>query len=73
MMELLEKLMIGVKKEVFIRYINVIKDLYNRTITSVKTTGEITGEFPIIISLLQRSTLNPFLFALVMNELARHI
>ena len=57
------------KKGVTKRYIELIKDMYDRAITIVKTTIGETSEFPITIDLHQRSALSPYLFALVMDEL----
>ena len=43
--------------------------MYDEITTSVRTSGEITSEFLIIIGLYQGSTLSLYLFALVMDEL----
>ena len=61
------------KKRVHVRYIKLIKDMCDRPITSVRTSGSITSEFPIIIGLHQGSTLSPFLFVLMMDELTKLI
>lgn len=42
-------------------------------ITSVRTIGGETSEFVIAVGLHQGSTLSPYLFALVMDELTRCI
>ena len=55
------------------RYIKVIKDMYDGVVTSVKTAGGYTAEFPIQISLHQGSTLSPYLFTIVTDELTREI
>ena len=44
-----------------------------RVITIVKTTIEKTSEFLITVCLHQGSVLSPYLFALVMDELTKHI
>ena len=59
------------KKWVPLKYIKLIKDMYDGAITSVRTSGEITSEFPITLDLHQGSTLSPCLFALVMDELTK--
>ena len=61
------------KKGVTKRYIELIKDMYDRAITIVKTMIGETSEFLITIGLHQGSTLSPYLFALVMDELTMHI
>ena len=55
------------KKGVIKRYIELVKDIYDRSITIVKITIGETSEFPIIVGLHQGSTLSPYLFALVMD------
>ena len=55
------------------RYIKVIKDMYDRVVTSMRTIGESPEEFPIKISLYQGSALSPYLFTIVMDELTREI
>ncbi len=61
------------KKKVTLRYIDVIKDMYNGAVTTVRTpTGE-GSEFPITVGLHQGSALSPYLFALIMDELTREI
>ena len=61
------------KRKECVAYIEVIKDMYDRVVTSIKTTGGETNEFPITIGLHQGSALSPYLFALVMDEITRHI
>ena len=47
--------------------------MYDGVVTSIKTIGGTTKEFPITIGLHQGSALSPYLFTLVMDELTRHI
>jgi hypothetical protein len=57
------------KKRVSLKYIKLIKDTYDKDVTSVKTNEGITREFPITKCLYQGLVLSPYLFALVMYEL----
>jgi hypothetical protein len=43
--------------------------MYDGARTSVRTSGRITNGFPITMSLHQGSTLSPYVFSLVMDEL----
>ncbi|KAK9148382.1 hypothetical protein Scep_007139 [Stephania cephalantha] len=61
------------RKRVHARYIDTIKDMYDGVVTSIKTFGGATKEFPITIGLHQGSALSPYLFTLVIDELTRHI
>ena len=47
--------------------------MYNRTITSVRTSGGIISEFPITTELHQEPTLNSYPFVFAMNELTKLI
>ena len=58
------------KKRVPIKYIDIIKDMYDGVEANVRTYGGITSDFFITIGLHQGSV---FLFAIVMNELTRAI
>ena len=53
--------------------VTLIKDMYNNVVTSVRTNDGNTDYFPIKIGLHQGSTLSPYLFALVMDEVTRNI
>ena len=61
------------KKRVPIKYIDIIKDMYDRVVANVRTCGGITNDFSIIIGLHQGSALSPFLFSIVMDELTSAI
>jgi len=56
-----------------VRYIKVIKDLYDEVVASVRTAGGYTSEFPIQIGLHQGYALSPYLFTIVMGELTKEI
>ena len=61
------------KKGVTKGYIDMIRDMYEDAMTTIRSpTGE-TEEFPITVGLHQGSALSPYLFALVMDELTRDI
>jgi len=60
------------KKEVPIKYIDIIKDMYDG-VANVRTCGGITNDFSITMGLHQGSTSSPFLFVIVMDELTREI
>jgi len=62
-----------IKKRVPIKYIDIIKDIYDGVVANVRTCGGITSDFFITIRLYQGSALSPFLFAIVMDELTRAI
>ena len=59
----------GVTKE----YVDVVKDMYEGVVTSIRSPVGKTSEFPITVGLQQGSSLSPYLFALIMDELSRHI
>ena len=60
------------KKGVSIKYIYIIKDMYNGVEINVRTCGGIISDFS-IIGLHQGSALSPFLFVIIMDELTRVI
>ena len=47
--------------------------MYDGIVANVRTCGDITSNFSITIGLHQGSTLSPFLFVIVMDELTRAI
>jgi hypothetical protein len=61
------------KHKVSSKYITLIKDMYDNVVTSVRTSGGDTNDFPINIGLHQGSALSLYLFALVMDEVTRDI
>jgi len=61
------------KKGVSIKYIDIIKEIYDGVVTKVRTCGDITSNFSITIGLHQGSAFSPFLFAIMMDELTRAI
>jgi len=61
------------KKGVSPVYIRVIEDMYEGCRTSLRTLGWVTNDFFINMGLHQGSTISPFLFTLVMDELTRGI
>ncbi|KAM0057343.1 putative RNA-directed DNA polymerase [Helianthus debilis subsp. tardiflorus] len=55
------------------KYIDIIKDTYDRTETSVRAPVGDTNFFPVEVGLHQGSALSPFLFAVVLDELSKLI
>jgi hypothetical protein len=61
------------KHKVSLKYIILIKDMYDNVVTSVQTSDGDTNDFLINIRLHQGSALSPYLFALVMDEVTINI
>ena len=61
------------KHKVPAKYITLIKDMYDNVLSSVQTSDVDNDDFLIKIGLHQGSALNPYLFALVMDEVTRDI
>ena len=61
------------KKGVTKRYIEMIQDMYSRAMTIVRTVVGETNDFSITVGLHKGSALSSYLFALVMDELTRHM
>ena len=61
------------KKRVPIKYIDIIRDMYDGVVANVRTYEGITSDFYITIGLHHESALSPFLFTIVMDELTRAI
>jgi hypothetical protein len=61
------------KHKVPTKYVKLIKDMYNKVVTSVRITDGDINVFPINIGLHQGLALNPYLFALVIDEVTRDI
>ncbi|GMP98111.1 hypothetical protein CsSME_00046122 [Camellia sinensis var. sinensis] len=47
--------------------------MYEGVVTTIRSSAGETNEFPITVGLHQESTLSPYLFALIMDELTRNI
>ena len=47
--------------------------MYSGAMTTVRTVVGQTNNFPITVGLHQGSAISPYLFALVMDELTRHM
>ncbi len=60
------------KKCVPLKHIKLIKDMYDESVTSVRTSRGITSEFLITIDLHQESALSLYLFAFL-YELTKSI
>jgi hypothetical protein len=61
------------KHKVLIKYITLIKYMYDNIVTSVRTSDRDTNDFLINIGLYKGSALSPYLFTLVMYEVTRDI
>ena len=61
------------KKAVLLKYVSIIRDMYEGVVTNVRTCGGLTDEFSITIAVHQGSTLSLFLFAIVMDEITKSI
>jgi hypothetical protein len=55
------------------KYITLIRDMYDNVVTSVCAGNSETDTFPITIGLHKGSTLSPYLFSLVMDEVMKEI
>ena len=54
-------------------YITIIKDMYDRAITTVRSAVGLTEEFKVGVGLYQGSALSLFLFAIIMDKLTEDI
>ena len=61
------------KKVVPLKYVSIIRDMYEGVVTNIRICGGLTDEFPITIGVHQESTLSQFLFAIVMDEITKSI
>ena len=62
----------ALKKKAFpLKYVSIIRDIYEGVVTNVKTCCRLTDEFLITISVQQGSALSLFLFAIVMDEITK--
>ena len=61
------------KHKVPTKYITLIRDMYDRVVTSVHAGDSETDTFPITIGLHQGSALSPYMFSLVMDEVTKDI
>jgi hypothetical protein len=59
------------KHKVPTKYVTLIKDMYDKVVTSIRTTDGDTNVFPVNIGLHQGSASSPYLFALVIDEVTR--
>ena len=55
------------------QYVSIIRDMYERVVMNLKTCSGLTDEFLITIGVHQGSTLSPFLFAIVMDEITKSL
>ncbi|VFR02502.1 unnamed protein product [Cuscuta campestris] len=69
----LEKAYDRVPREVLWRCLEAIKDMYDKAMTRVRTSGGDSDSFSVGMGLHQGSALSPFLFALVMDVLTQGV
>ena len=55
------------------KYVMIVQDMYEGARTRVKTRVGLTGMIPVGVGLHQGSSLSPYLFAMIMDVLARGI
>ena len=55
------------------KYVSIIRDMYEGVVTTVRTCGGLTDEFPITIGVHQGWALSLFLFAIVMDEITKSL
>ncbi|XP_026396068.1 uncharacterized protein LOC113290700 [Papaver somniferum] len=61
------------QKRVSPKYISLIKDMYERVVTGVRTCDGVSNDFPIKIGLHQGSASSPYLFALILDQVTKDI
>ncbi|KAK3532192.1 hypothetical protein QTP86_009297 [Hemibagrus guttatus] len=61
------------KSEVAEKYVRVVQDMYERSMTVVRCAVCQTEKFKVEVGLHQGSALSPFLFAIVMNQLSEEV
>ena len=61
------------KKRVPIKYIDLIKDMYDGVMANVRTGGGIINNFSVTIGLHYKSALSPFLFVIMIDKFTRAI
>ena len=54
-------------------YVDIMKDIYEGATISVRSIGGMSSKFLVSVGLHQGLALSPYLFALVMDELMRHL
>ena len=54
-------------------YIEAIEDMYDRVSTNIQTPMGITEPSPVKVGLHQGSTLSPFIFTVIMEEISKSI
>ena len=61
------------KKVFLLKYVSIIRDMYEGVVTNVRTYGGLMNEFPITIRVHQGLALSHFLFAIVMDKITKNI
>ena len=59
------------KNAVPLKYVSIIRDMYEGVVTNAETCGGLMNELLIIIGVQQRSILSLFLFSIIMDEIKK--
>ena len=51
------------------KYVSIVQDMYEGARTRIKSSVRLTDKIPVSVGLHQRSSLNPYLFAMIMDVL----
>ena len=54
-------------------YVRIVKDMYERVTTKIKTRASVSESFEVKIGVHQGSALSPYLFILVLDELLKGV
>ncbi|KAL1457439.1 hypothetical protein WDU94_007671 [Cyamophila willieti] len=55
------------------KYVRIVKDMYDRAVTKIRSSVGVTEEIPVQVGLHQGSALSPYLFDLIMDILTEDV